>query len=360
MVNAAAINRLIIFEHRSQTEMSNSSMNAGPEMGGNSDLKAASDMALHATGHFVSVNICILVIYSVALLLNGGVVATVLIFRRRSLLTTRLQKIVFFLIVSCFAWSFINVTASTVQLFCEYGSGRISPTAYTGVTTTMAIGTHFFMLNCFNGGILLAHERYKRITDPAFDTRRPFIEWIMLALALVLASLFATFFAACPFYDGLSPSEDVEFRYWVWAMIGFCSIYISIVILLYSWAFLHARRIMNELKAANLNRSDTNTDDSASAEASVRIDQSIMKGCIGITIGFLVCYSPAMSYYCLLYAKLYGGEQGNIEPSSLAPFHLLVYIAGSMDAIVTPCLILWFQRDMRRACLEVFFKKYDM
>ncbi|TPX75015.1 hypothetical protein CcCBS67573_g03737 [Chytriomyces confervae] len=340
--------------------MSNSSMSAGTEMGGSSDLKAASDMALHATGHFVAVNIAILVIYSVALLLNGGVVATVLIFRRRSLLTTRLQRIVFFLILSCFAWSFVNVSASMLQLFCGYGSGRISPTAYTGVTTTMAVGTHVFMLNCFNGGILLAYERYKRIADPSYDSRKPFIEWILLALALILASLFATFFATCPFYDGLSPSEDVEFRYWVWAMIAFCIIYISIVILLYSWAFLHVRRIMNELKAANLNRSDTDTNDSASAEANVRIDQSILKGCVGITVGFFVCYSPAMSYYCLLYAKLYGGEQGSFEPSSLAPLHLLVYIAGSMDAIVTPSLILWFQRDMRRACLEVVFKKYDM
>ncbi|TPX55569.1 hypothetical protein CcCBS67573_g09452 [Chytriomyces confervae] len=322
----------------------------------------------------------LLLIYGSGSLLNLSILTT---YARHapSLLKTRLDRITAALIAICFVWS---LGRSTIEIL-------IATNKSTQSDRVAACFTSIVMSFIFAFNFILAMERYFSIKD---INGKPFYKAVYVALALCVAALLGIF-ATSTAADGIRPDSKPQAMIWdAIASVGFLGASTGMVAL-YIATYRFTTRMFDEsprtvayfvkqppppppvavtiVATSDSNASGTPTssphpraaprfelnrlpastasrilDAEQLEHVRIKAEKQLLVNCIIMSAGLIVCYAPIF-FYQIVHAFL-GINTVNEEktPQGGDVFYVFGCVAVALDVLLTPGLVLYFRRDVRK------------
>ncbi|KAJ3235292.1 hypothetical protein HDU81_000643 [Chytriomyces hyalinus] len=316
----------------------------------------------------------LLLIYGSGSILNLAVLTT---YARHaaSLLKTRLDRITAALIAICFVWS---LGRSTIEILIATNKSMQSDRV--GACFTSIVMSFIFAFN-----FILAMERYFSIKD---INGRPFYNAVYVLLGLCVAALLAIF-ATSTAADGIRPDYKPQATIWdAIASVGFLGASTGMVAL-YIATYRFTTRMFDESPRTvayfvkqpapvavtipatsdtstptssphsrtprfELNRLPTTTasrvlDPEQLEHVRIKAEKQLLVNCIIMSAGLIVCYAPIF-FYRIVHAFL-GINTVNQEkvPQGGDVFYVFGCVAVALDVLLTPGLVLYFRRDLRKS-----------
>ncbi|KAJ3398660.1 hypothetical protein HDU80_008697 [Chytriomyces hyalinus] len=317
----------------------------------------------------------LLLIYGSGSLLNLSILTT---YARHapSLLKTRLDRITAALIAICFVWS---LGRSTIEIL-------IATNKSTQSDRVAACFTSIVMSFIFAFNFILAMERYFSIKD---INGKPFYKAVYISLALCVAALLGIF-ATSTAADGIRPDSKPQAMIWdAIASIGFLGASTGMVAL-YIATYRFTTRMFDEsprtvayfvkqppppVAVTIVATSDSNLSSTRAAprfelnrlpatsasrildaeqleHVRIKAEKQLLVNCIIMSAGLIICYAPIF-FYQIVHAFL-GINTVNEEkaPQGGDVFYVFGCVAVALDVLLTPGLVLYFRRDVRkRVCV---------
>ncbi|KAI8827564.1 hypothetical protein BJ741DRAFT_629697 [Chytriomyces cf. hyalinus JEL632] len=323
----------------------------------------------------------LLLIYGSGSILNLSILTT---YARHapSLLKTRLDRITAALIAICFIWS---LGRSTIEIL-------IATNKSTQSDRVAACFTSIVMSFIFAFNFILAMERYFSIKD---INGKPFYKAVYVCLALCVAALLGIF-ATSTAADGIRPDNKPQAMIWdVIASVGFLGASTGMVAL-YIATYRFTTRMFDEsprtvayfvkqpppVAVAIVATSDSNASTSTSSphprtprfelnrlpattiasrildaeqleHVRIKAEKQLLVNCIIMSAGLIICYAPIFFYQIVhAFLGIHTVNEENKAPQGGDVFYVFGCVAVALDVLLTPGLVLYFRRDVRkRVCV---------
>ncbi|KAJ3351497.1 hypothetical protein HDU83_008875 [Entophlyctis luteolus] len=272
------------------------------------------------------------IIYLLGLAINAFVLVAVIRFRRE-LLASRLNQWAASIMLLCFLWSLTRIAISSRYL--ANSAPSTSASAWFGVVFNIGVQLIFFLNLC------LAAERYFTI-HPA-GRRSFFFLASLMWVAIISVNIWA--FESSPSTNGEFPTDFLQVQILTAAIsIGY---FVSVVLTAFFYIEIYRRtsRILNQNPSLPLLLAQQGNI-SESTEISLvhmKIEKLLLMQAL-VCASILILYGPIQIYF-LGYA-ISGANENYISRN--LDWHNGASIVVSLDAVVTPLIILYFKRDMQQ------------
>ncbi|KAJ3258685.1 hypothetical protein HDU77_002170 [Chytriomyces hyalinus] len=263
--------------------------------------------------------------FLIGLALNTSLVAT-FIYARRKLLTIRLDRIVFALLVVCIIWSGSNLRKYVQRLIRPEDPGS----GYTGFVNT------FSLILVFGINLLLAVERFFvfRNTDPR-SSRPYFAIVIVIMLLQVIISLWM--FISSSSDNGVVPDKPLQSLVWtITVTVSFTGQNLAITILYWR---TYKSATQDLIKCAN---DEVNT-------ARLLVRRKVLIYCMLMASMLILLYLPTVIWHVIKSLSL----EVKTNNTVVVLVDRIVTEVLALDVLVTPGLVLYFNTDARRELLYV-------
>ncbi|KAI8616766.1 hypothetical protein BC830DRAFT_1116625 [Chytriomyces sp. MP71] len=287
---------------------------------------------------WVNYGVC-LPILVVGMLFNG-LITYIMLRRRRDLLVSRLDRIVFALVLILFLWSLIAILRALLQLRMDNAD---FPTSF------VACYTSVFVLLIFGVNLLLGIERHTVISEMSeAESKNTFMSAIALMLFFVMFLVFISIAGPPPTFAVETGSLKTWFTiispvfffpFWVSIIVGTSAIYIATY-------FSSVRK----LRATLARRERKNW---KIRQVRRTIERKIFLSCIAMCLSLFACYMPIgvvvfiLAFSCQdMTPALLTGNILVILDTVIAPALVLVFM-GKIKTALTPQFgwFGWFKRD---------------
>ncbi|KAI8611208.1 hypothetical protein BC830DRAFT_678468 [Chytriomyces sp. MP71] len=296
----------------------------------------------------------LLAIYIPGTLINLFVLITFAL-NHKTILKSRLDRITCALVAHSFVWS-LGRTVIEVLLATNLAS-QADPVA--------ACFTSMMMVGLFSFNLLLAMERWFSIRDLEGRTYYKIVYVVLALCDLALLGAFAT----SPSSDGVKPDSKFQESLWtVVASITFLGCTLGSACL-YTATYRYATRLFDEsprtvvfflvprnkrnnvfARGGPVDVDRTQLDAGQLARVRLRAERQVLINCCLMGAGVLVAYSPFFLFELVRFVggvtELVDGFRGEREFWWVACFFVAV------DSWVTPGLVLYYRRDVRRCLVK--------
>ncbi|KAI8607726.1 hypothetical protein BC830DRAFT_1157963 [Chytriomyces sp. MP71] len=267
--------------------------------------------------------------------LNASVVASTL--RRRSkLIVTRLDRILFLLLLVCLLWSMLSVVkfaaalATTDRVFLSW----------------MALGSSLALMGAFAANVLLAMERLFVIACVhARDSQPYFVGYLLCMLIPVTTTVwvFATSVSECG--SALVDRSHLTSECICTAILRRATTaHIVGIIAIYTATFRISTRKLRESFAALQTEQPSSKQELE--DVRLRFERKILFNASLMATSLFLCYFPALAVSAAF------ALSPRLQYESIFGWIILGDVTSSLDVLVSPVLILYFGHQIRHAWLR--------
>ncbi|KAJ3356659.1 hypothetical protein HDU83_000521 [Entophlyctis luteolus] len=286
--------------------------------------------------------VILLAIFAFGAAINGCVLIAVFL-DHKNIVKSRVDFITTVLVSVTFTWC---LGRTVIEALLAYGA--ISPTdkGIAGFSNVAVVST--FWLN-----MLLAFERWNQIRGNRYSIMGyGFFYFCMggflcLIAGIFISTLYSTKVKTQSGSDGIRPTSQPEQSIWIFATIASYVLSLTIMCVLYTWTYIRSsKELLNHpnLVAYFAQQRAETIDEAQLRTVRLNIERQILIKCMTLSSSLAFSYLP---FFVYVITSLLAG----VEFDQTTVLFYVSTIISAADGLVTPCVVIYVQKEVRDAML---------